>query len=212
MLRAQEASQSNQKDSLAAEKGRTRSVQGEKPRSVKPETSPISAKPGSRSLAEKTAGSAGSGRTTQTGISAGSPQPHMSKNAGTGNTKSLQRAASPKTSGIGAASSQTRSLTRAAGQAGHTVRSPKVSGIRRNAEQGNLTVKNIRQKENHAPTHAAHGRSGQSREYQNTDNRIIRSIREKEALAANRQPEEKLLVQTSAQDKTKNFGRRRTLK
>lgn len=208
MLRAQEASQSNQKDSLAAEKGRTRSVQGEKPRSVKPETSPISAKPGSRSLAEKTAGSAGIGRTTQTGISAGSPQPHMSKNAGTGNTKSLQRAAGPKTSGIGAASS----LTRAAGQAGHTVRSPKVSGIRRNAEQGNLTVKNIRQKENHAPTHAAHGRAGQSREYQNTDNRIIRSIREKEALAANRQPEEKLLVQTSAQDKTKNFGRRRTLK
>lgn len=212
MLRAQEASQSNQKDSLAAEKGRTRSVQGEKPRSVKPETSPISAKPSSRSLAEKTAGSAGSGRTTQTGISAGSPQPHMSRNAGTGNTKSLQRAAGPKTSGIGAASSQTRSLTRAAGQAGHTVRSPKVSGIRRNAEQGNLTVKNIRQKENHAPTHAAHGRAGQSREYQNTDNRIIRSIREKEALAANRQPEEKLLVQTSAQDKTKNFGRRRTLK
>ena len=208
MLRAREASQSNQKDSLAAEKGRTRSVQGEKPRSVKPETSPISAKPGSRSLAEKTAGSAGIGRTTQTGISAGSPQPHMSKNAGTGNTKSLQRAAGPKTSGIGAASS----LTRAAGQAGHTVRSPKVSGIRRNAEQGNLTVKNIRQKENHAPTHAAHGRAGQSREYQNTDNRIIRSIREKEALAANRQPEEKLLVQTSAQDKTKNFGRRRTLK
>lgn len=212
MLRAQEASQSNQKDSLAAEKGRTRSVQGEKPRSVKPETSPISAKPGSRSLAEKTAGSAGSGRTTQTGIGAGSPQPRMSKNAGMGNTKSLQRAAGPKTSGIGAASSQTRSLTRAAGQAGHTVRSPKVSGIRRNAEQGNLTVKNIRQKENHAPTHAAHGRAGQSREYQNTDNRIIRSIREKEALAANRQPEEKLLVQTSVQDKTKNFGRRRTLK
>ena len=194
-LRAQEASQS---------------VQGEKTRSVKPETSPISAKPGSRSLAEKTAGSAGSGRTTQTGIGAGSPQVRI--DAGMGNTKSLQRAAGPKTSGIGAASSQTRSLTRAAGQAGHTVRSPKVSGIRRNAEQGNLTVKNIRQKENHAPTHAAHGRAGQSREYQNTDNRIIRSIREKEALAANRQPEEKLLVQTSAQDKTKNFGRRRTLK
>ena len=212
MLRAREASQSNQKDSLAAEKGRTRSVQGEKPRSVKPETSPISAKPGSRSLAEKTAGSARIGRTTQTGISAGSPQPHMSKNAGMGNTKSLQRAAGPKTSGIGAASSQTRSLTRAAGQAGHTVRSPKVSGIRRNAEQGNLTVKNLRQKENHAPTHAAHGRAGHSREYQSTDNRIIRSIREKETLAANRQPEEKLLTQPSAQDKTKNFGRRRTLK
>ena len=212
MLRAQEASQSDQKDSLAAEKARTRSVQGEKPRSVKPEPSPISAKPGSRSLAEKTAGSAGSGRTTQTGIGAGSPQVRMSKNAGMGNTKSLQRAAGPKTSGIDAASSQTRSLTRAAGQAGHTVRSPKVSGIRRNAEQGNLAVKNLRQNANHAPAHAAHGRTGQSREYQSTDNRIIRSIREKEALAANQQPEEKLLVQTSAQDKTKNFGRRRTLK
>ena len=206
MLRAQEASQSNQKD--------TRSAQGEKPRSMKPEAaSPLSAKSGNRSLSEKPAAAgAGSGRTAQTKVGTGSPQPRMSKNTGTGNTKSLQRAEGPKTSGIGAASSQVRSLTHGAGQAGHTVRSPKVSGIRRNAEQGNPAVKNLRQKENHAPAHAAHGRAGHSREYQSTDNRIIRSIREKETLAANRQPEEKLLTQPSAQDRTKNFGRRRTLK